>query len=618
MFNSSVVNWLSGLRVGQKIGLGYAIALGIAVSGTMVGFGLGNRYQQQANQQEELIRGEVELLHRLQTEILQCRTHQQQLIPLTRNLEEFEQEYAHILEHEQQVETSWAELKAFIDRQAAGDNFHRQNISKFLQTYDGVPKAYAQELNRQIQSLRLSKLDASIEITQAQTSLLAFTNSDLALQFDAISDDLVGLLDQAYRQADDAEEQQHRAGDIARVIVLISIGLSITISILLSIITSRAIAQPIQTLTYVARRSTEESNFDLKATVNSRDEIGTLADSFNQLTDSMQKLLTQQKAAHEQLASYNQTLEQKVEERTQELSDKNQQLQELLNKLHQTQMQMVHNEKMLSLGQLVAGVAHEINNPVNFISGNLTYVQGYAQDLLHFIELYQKHYPDPIAEIKIAAETIELKFVQDDLPKLLSSMQIGTNRLCQIVLSLRNFSRIDESEFKAVNIHEGIDSTLLILQHRLKARPECPEIKVIRDYGDLPLIECYAGQLNQAFMNILSNAIDALEEINAKRTYREIESDPNCLTIRTSMPDPEWVKISIADNGPGIPEKIQQKIFEPFFTTKPVGKGTGMGMSISHQIIVEKHGGKCDCVSVPGKGTEFIIQIPVKQQAPHT
>lgn len=270
---------------------------------------------------------------------------------------------------------------------------------------------------------------------------------------------------------------------------------------------------------------------------------------------------------------------------------------------------------MSSLGQLVAGIAHEINNPVNFIYGNLTHVRGYSQDLLHLLQLYEQHYPNPAPEIQAEAAAVDLDFLQDDLIKTLDSMKIGTDRIRQIVLSLRNFSRTDESAFKAVNIHEGIDSTVLILQHRLKARADRPEIQLTKDYGDLPLVECYPGPLNQMLMNILANAIDALDESNAKQTYQEIEAKPNQITVRTSVLNNQWVEIAIVDNGLGMPEAIQQSVFNPFFTTKPVGKGTGMGLSISHQIITEKHSGKLACRSSPEAGTEFVIQIPIQQPA---
>ena len=289
-------------------------------------------------------------------------------------------------------------------------------------------------------------------------------------------------------------------------------------------------------------------------------------------------------------------------------------LEQTLTDLKGTQTQLIQAEKMSSLGQLMAGVAHEINNPVNFIYANLEYVHQYAKDLLRFMQLYQDHYPNPVREIQTEAEKIDLGFIQTDFPKILDSMQMGTDRILQIVLSLRNFSRTDEAEFKAVDLHEGIDSTLLILQHRWKDGPDRPAIEVTRNYGNLPLVECYPSQLNQAFMNILANAIDTLEEASANQTYQETKANPNRITIQTSIIGSKWVKIAISDNGTGMPESVRKRIFDPFFTTKAIGKGTGMGMPITYQIVIEKHGGKLDCFSIPGEGTEFIIQIPVQQQ----
>ncbi|GAB4378947.1 MAG: hypothetical protein Kow00121_31860 [Elainellaceae cyanobacterium] len=338
-----------------------------------------------------------------------------------------------------------------------------------------------------------------------------------------------------------------------------------------------------------------------------RDEISTLAETFERMVEKIRK-------REEMLQEYNQSLEEKVEQRTEELQSKNTQLQQTLLHLQHTQTQLIHTEKMSSLGQLVAGVAHEINNPVNFIHGNLNHLQNDIQDLLTLIQLYQRYHPVPASEIQAEVEEIDLEFMQTDLPKLLSSMKVGTDRIRQIVLSLRNFSRMDEAEIKPVNIHEGIDNTLMILHHRLIARPERPEIRTIKNYAVLPLIECYPGQLNQVFMNILANAIDAIEENNANRLSQQMQPVSGQITIRTSMVDTHWIQIAIADNGIGIPEEIQPQIFNPFFTTKPVGKGTGMGMSISYQIITEKHGGKLEYFSELGKGTEFIIQIPAQQK----
>ncbi len=331
--------------------------------------------------------------------------------------------------------------------------------------------------------------------------------------------------------------------------------------------------------------------------------------------------VTQQRQSERRQQEANELLERQVAQRTQELSEVNarlqnetDQLQQLLGELQKAQTHLIQAEKMSSLGQLVAGIAHEINNPINFIHGNLAHVKDYAHNLLGLAQMYQKHYPIPVSEIVSETEKIDLDFLQEDLPKLLRSMEVGTERIRHIVLSLRNFSRIDEAEFKAVDIHEGIDSTLMILQHRLKACPEHPAIEVIKDYANLPLVECYPGQLNQVFMNILANAIDAIEEFHAKRTEYENKHNTACITIHTSIID-HWVKIAIADSGSGISEQVRQKIFDPFFTTKPIGKGTGMGMSISYQIVVGKHGGKLDYFSRMGEGTEFVIQIPVKQKA---
>ncbi|MBW4683210.1 MAG: PAS domain S-box protein [Microcoleus vaginatus WJT46-NPBG5] len=298
------------------------------------------------------------------------------------------------------------------------------------------------------------------------------------------------------------------------------------------------------------------------------------------------------------------------------------QLEATLRQLQKTQTQLIQTEKMSSLGQLVAGVAHEINNPINFIYGNIEYASQYIQQLLEVVHLYEECYPTPMPAIQAKAEDIDLDFVTEDLPKVLNSMRIGADRIRAIVLSLRNFSRLDEAEKKRVDIHAGIDSTLLILQHRLKAKTATEGIEIIKEYGNLPLVDCYAGQLNQVFMNLLSNAIDAIESQPAPRiiTIRtSINSEPFRLNsdIEQSTQDITSAIIRICDNGPGMTQEVQARLFDPFFTTKPVGKGTGLGLTIAYQIIVEKHGGRLICNSAPAQGTEFIIEIPLQQTLEH-
>ena len=317
--------------------------------------------------------------------------------------------------------------------------------------------------------------------------------------------------------------------------------------------------------------------------------------------------ISQQKSTEQQLKHANESLESRVEERTAELS-------QALVDLQKMQMQLVQTEKMSALGQMVAGVAHEINNPVNFIHGNLIHAEEYFQHLLDLVAAYRQANPDPEFHSRNKIELSEVDFLEKDVRKLLNSMELGTKRISEIVRSLRNFSRIDESEFKSVNIHEGLDNTLTILQHRLKESAQRPEIKIVKSYSNLPVVDCYPGQLNQVFMNVISNAIDALEDCSQKGNS---ETDFDTIYISTELSHAEKVIIRIRDNGTGIAEELHPKLFDPFFTTKPVGQGTGLGLSISHQIITEKHDGKLYFHSIPDQGTEFFIEIPIHQTFRH-
>lgn len=372
------------------------------------------------------------------------------------------------------------------------------------------------------------------------------------------------------------------------------IALLLEILLLYSILRHQ-VARPLNQLV-VATEQVADGNFNVDVNYNRQDEIGRLATAFTSMTVQLQ-------SSFASLEMQKDDLELHVQQRTQELS-------QTLQELRQTQSQLIQSEKMSSLGQLVAGVAHEINNPVNFIHGNLQPAKDYAQDILRLLELYQQEYPEPSPIIQDEIEEIDLEFLQSDLPKLLDSIKIGSERIREIVKSLRNFSRLDESDCKTVDIHEGLESTLMIVQNLLKSKSNSSEIQVIRDYGELPRVSCYPGQLNQVFMNLLTNAIDAIYEQREKRSP-EAETQPEQIQIRTDVIHQDWIKIAISDTGCGISDEVQSKLFDPFFTTKPVGKGTGLGLSVSYQIITQQHQGKLYCYSTLGQGTEFVIEIPI-------
>jgi signal transduction histidine kinase len=386
------------------------------------------------------------------------------------------------------------------------------------------------------------------------------SNGEIAPKFEQLSKSLEQLVNSISEQRQQAENSFKKAKVLRVMIIITSMALSMAIALALAFYTSRAIARPIKAVTNVAKRATQEGNFELQAPVTTEDEVGVLATSLNQL---IQQVATQ------------------------------------IQELKQAQAQLIQSEKMSSLGQMVAGIAHEINNPVNFIYGNLEYANDYTQELLELVHLYQRHYPQPVTEIQNKLKDVDLDFLREDLPKVLSSLHVGAERIRQIVLSLRHFSHLDEAEMKQVDIYQEIDNTLLIMSHRLNSN-----IEVIKQYESLALIECYPAQLNQVFMNILSNAIDELLAHN-EFAHKQI-------VIQTRLLDDNQIEVRIRDNGPGIAPEIQDKIFDPFFTTKPVGQGTGMGLAICYQIV-EKHHGKIEVISELGQGAEFVVTLPVAQ-----
>ncbi|MBD2729795.1 HAMP domain-containing protein [Nostoc sp. FACHB-892] len=572
---SNQKGWFSrltnGLSVGNKIKCGYALALSVGILGTTIGLIFGDHYQEKALQEQQHAFKELNLLYRLQTGILQTRTHQQQLIPLVPYPNLYREEYSHITDiHAPGIEQVWSELQKYIKSvDYAGEN-HAENIPLLLRTYDGLPETYIRQLDELFQQLDLSPLTEK-KIALAQQKLLKFTNSELAIKFDGISDELVSVINASYKDLTAATAAFKTAAQMRVYIITASVVLSALIATLLALFTSRTITHPVEVLTNMAQQVTKESNFDLQAPVMTTDEIGILAIAFNQVLYKVKCLLEEQQAAA----------------------------------FHQQQMQeaqLLQSEKMSSLGRMVAGIAHEINNPVNFIYGNLDPAIQYVDDLLALLQTYRQEVPNPPLAVQAYATEIDAEFLEEDLPKLLQSMKFGADRVRQIVLSLKNFSRLDEAEAHPVNLHECIESTLLILNNRIKKG-----VTIERLYGDIPSIEGFSSSLYQVFMNILNNALDALEE------QHNTQDSPR-IAIATELQDKNWVVVRITDNASGIPPDVQERIFETFFTTKARGVGTGMGLSISHQIVVEKHGGQLMCKSEVGSGTEFIISLPIQKQ----
>ncbi|MDX2241782.1 MAG: ATP-binding protein [Leptolyngbyaceae cyanobacterium bins.302] len=583
--NSDFPLKLGGLKISQKITLGYFAALGIAIVGTGAGIVAGDRFYHQASEAGKHALHEVRYFQTLQNQMVQLQAQQQQLYPFVKRPSLFRAKHAQLMRRTNEFKQFWMEFEASEPHFNHSDHTYGDKFSDFIKVSTGVLQEYFDQLEDIMLIIDQSHSQSAKDIDRAKLRLAEFANSPIALRLQGVTDELNVLVDAAYREVK-AAGQQEDAANIVRlnIIGLSTIG-SIGVAALLAFLISQAISRPIQLTTRIAQQVTQADNFDLQAPVTTQDEIGALTISLNELIQRVKQLLLEQKAAEAQL---------------------------------------VHTEKMSSLGQLVAGVAHEINNPVNFVHGNLDYAYEYAQDLIHLLRLYQTHFPNPPQVMQDELARLDLEFLVTDLEKVLKSMRVGTERIQGIVSSLRIFSRLDEAEYKVANLHSGLDSTLLILQHRLNARSNRPEIQLVRHYGQIPLVECYSGQLNQVFMNLLANAIDAVEESwvpgswssgtgNLPKANHQGQLAVPTITIRTEMNDHRWVTIRIADNGSGMNETIRTHLFDPFFTTKPVGKGTGLGLYISYQIVVDKHNGKLSCHSTPGKGTEFVIQIPARQ-----
>ena len=587
VYSSWIRRSIRRLSIAKKIGYGYSLAIGIAVLGTTVGLVSGDYYQKKAQEQLIIADKQQRLLSDLENAVDDMRSHPQRLILVLGESIWIDYEAAKFREDIKRVNATLAEFESFLDSQPRNLVTDTRTLKELLNGYKTNTRFYIQLIKSIWNQIAFPSLKSE-EIPAAQQQLLASIKekkaTTISVKFDRLSESLNRLKVAAETQQMQATKRVEEAEVLRKKIIIVSMLLSVLIAAALALITSRAIAHPLKAVTVVAEAVTQEGNFNLQAPVITEDEVGLLATSLNQLVQWVGEHTQELELAR-------QTLEQRVDERTQEL-------QVALQNLKQTQVQLIQTEKMSSLGQLVSGVAHEINNPINFIYGNLTYANEYTLQLFKLLELYQQQYPTPTNVIRDQLEVIDFDFIRADLPKVLSSMNMGTERIRKIVLSLRNFSRLDEAEMKAVDIHEGIDNTLLILNHRLKQG-----IEVSKKFDDLPLVPCYPAQLNQVFMNILANAIDVLISEDTQPTKR--------IVIQTQKVAHNQIWVRIWNNGSGIPVDIRDKLFDPFFTTKPVGQGTGLGLSICYQIV-EKHSGRIEVISEPGQGTEFAIALPIQ------
>jgi signal transduction histidine kinase len=601
------ISWLRCLQVKQKITLGYALSLGVAVLGTGIGILIADHQQKLALAKVDDVLEELNLISGLQINVLHTSNHQLKIKELLDRPAQLKHEYVEFKKNYQNFQQSWAKFKTSHGGTAGQEKIERDGeieaITAFLKKHQGVPEAYIQAIDRLLPRLNPATIKPA-NITSIQADMTELERSVLMAQIHTFSHDILALIEMIYEEYEEAEVAIDASNSLRLWVIGGSIAISIAIATVLSLVTSRAIARPIQSLTQVTQQSLQELNFNLQASITNEDEIGTLTLSFNQLIATVKQLLKEQQ-------EYSQTLEINVSERTQELNNKNIQLQDTLEQLHSTQIQMVQNEKMSSLGNLVAGVAHEINNPIGFLNGSINNTKDHIQDLLEHLALYQQYYPDAAAPVQENALDIDLEFLIEDLPKLLDSMQGATDRIKSMSKSLRTFSRADTDRKVKANLHEGLDSTLLILKYRLKSSEKRPAITIIQDYGNLPEIQCFPGQLNQVFMNIFANAIDVFDEMAQTQSFAELKANSPTITIHTEIVSNQ-VQIQIRDNGQGMTEDIKAHIFDHLFTTKAVGKGTGLGLAIASQIVVEKHGGAIAVDSTPGAGTEFTIHLPIK------
>jgi signal transduction histidine kinase len=537
---------------------------------------VGDRYYQK-NARLDRITEESRFVGELQTTLLEAQISQQRLAIWLSDPSIFNSKYRQLQKNTKTLKSLLAEVKTQQGTEQT------EGLQGFLKKYEPTLVDYIKKLEIAIAKIELwQKKPTTTNVKQKQIS--NFAKEPIGFRVDSAINDLEDIILQAREEEDAAQENLMAAQALRTRIIIGSMALSALIAAILAYLTNRAIVRPIATVTNVAQRVTEESNFELQVPFTGTDEIGVLATSMNQLIAKVSHLLAELK--------------------------------------NEQEMQVMQNEKMATLGRMLAGVAHEINNPINFIYANIDPARNYVEDILQLLDTYQTEISNPPPPVLAQAEDIDIDFVKEDLMKIFQSMQVGAERAKSIALSLKDFARLDDAAPSPVDLHACLDSSLLILNNRIKH-----EIEVVRNYGDIPLVEGYMGLLYQVFVNVISNAIDALEE-KAKLEKNSLEeaADPSQnapkikeaasfspkISISTELLDGDSAIVRIADNGTGIPPASQEKMFETFFTTKPRGTGTGLGLAIGRDIIVKKHGGTINCWSEVGTGTEFAIALPIK------
>lgn len=567
-------------RISQQIGYGYFLAIALGWIGSGAGLLIADYFQGKGIFQLLGAQVQTKLLTSFERSASAVDSQVMRATLLRNQSDQLEEARSAIRLHLAAVATARQNFEDFLQNNSAPLAQDAETMSALLTTYEVQLNQYADQLFEAQQardSGRLPELEGIVEQFTALEKLHA---------------DLVVLIRLAQAQEADVTETMERLQGFEKAMIMSSLVLSGLLAGVIAWRTTRAIAKPIENITQVARKVAEDDDYSLRASGFRQDEIGDLAQSLNDLI--------------ERVAERTQSLEQTA----QSAERQNQELAAALNTLRHAQAQLIQSEKMSSLGQLVAGIAHEVNNPIGFIQGNLQYAQEYSETLFEVIDYLLDSLSDTPDEVQKCLDAADVEFIRRDFPQVLQSLTNGVSRINRLVESLRIFSRLQESQLKRVHLHEGIESVLLLLGHRFKPQAKRPEVAVICEYGHFPEVECYSGQLNQVFMHILNNALDALDE----RWTSTVDFWQPTLTIYTQQIG-DRVQIQLSNNGVPVPDAIQAKIFDPFFTTKPVGQGMGLGMSISYEIIEKHHRGKLTFISPvkDGFGTQFTLEIPMEQ-----